>query len=310
MQARGTRVRAVEKPTNDGPENQTVFEFTAIGTAWQIDSDAALPDDVRAEILALCDDVDQVWSRFRADSLITRIARSARGGRFELPARDLPLMDLYDRLVAATAGAIDPLVGRDLELLGYDAAYTLTPDHAGLATRIPHSWTRDVRRDGTDLITAGPVVIDVGAAGKGHLVDLIAGLLLEHGIDAFVVDGSGDLRHRGPEPVAVGLEHPTRPGRVIGTVSLQDRALCASATTRRAWGQGLHHVLDGRTGAPVTEVVATWAIAADAATADGLATALFVADPHALSTFDFSWVRMLADGRVQWSNNFAGELFL
>ena len=124
------------------------------------------------------------------------------------------------------------------------------------------------------------MVIDVGAAGKGYLVDLIARALLDDGIDEFVVDGSGDLRHRGAEPVVVGLEHPTRPGRVIGTVPLRDAALCASATTRRAWGEGLHHVHDGRTGRPVSDVVATWVIAADAATADGLATALFVSEPR------------------------------
>jgi thiamine biosynthesis lipoprotein len=154
------------------------------------------------------------------------------------------------------------------------------------------------------------VVIDVGAAGKGHLVDLIADVLHDAAIGSFLVDGSGDLRHAGPEPVVVGLEHPTRAGRVIGTVPLQDAALCASATTRRAWGEGLHHVLDGRTGTPVSDVVATWTIASDAATADGLATALFVAEPAQLDGFTCSWVRMLADGRVQWSNDFPGELFL
>ena len=37
------------------------------------------------------------------------------------------MFDLYDRLVAATDGAVDPLVGRQLELLGYDPTYSLTP---------------------------------------------------------------------------------------------------------------------------------------------------------------------------------------
>lgn len=153
-------------------------------------------------------------------------------------------------------------------------------------------------------------MIDVGAAGKGHLVDLISRTLMDAAIDQFLVDGSGDLRQAGPEPVVVGLEHPTRPGRVIGTVPLQNAALCASATTRRSWGENLHHVLDGRTGKPVTNVLATWTIADHAATADGLATALFVTEPDQLSSFEFSWVRMLADGRIQWSNDFAGKLFL
>lgn len=286
------------------------FRFTAIGTNWQIGTDQPMPDGLREAILAVAEDFDRTWSRFRPDSQVTRIAHAPGGGRFEFPARDLPLLDLYDRLVDVTSGAVNPLVGRDLELLGYDAAYTLTPDTDALLRHTHRDAWQDVRRTGTTITTDHPVLIDVGAAGKGFLVDLIADILDRDGVPAFEVNGSGDLHHRGQHPVTVGLEHPTRAGRVIGTVPLKDAALCASATTRRAWGEGLHHVLDGRTGQPVSDVVATWTIAAEAATADGLATALFVAEPAALSGFEFSWVRMLTNGRVQWSNDFPGELFL
>jgi thiamine biosynthesis lipoprotein len=287
------------------------FRFTAIGTEWQIDTESPLSEDLRRRVRSVAEDFDRVWSRFRADSLITRIAHAPGGGRFEFPARDVALFELYDRLVAATDGAVDPLVGRDLELLGYDARYSLVPDDAAIAQRRRRdTWARDIRRDATTITTDRPVVVDVGAAGKGYLVDLIADALRAAGTDRFLVDGSGDLRHRGPDPVTVGLAHPTLSGRVIGRVPLRDAALCASATNRRTWGEGLHHVLDGRTRLPVTAVVATWVIAADAATADGLATALFVSEPERLRSFVFRWVRMLADGRVQWSNDFDGELFI
>jgi FAD:protein FMN transferase len=72
---------------------------------------------VRRQITALTENLDWVWSRFRADSLVTRIAHAAGGGQSEFRARDA-LLNLYDRLVAATGGVVDPLVGRDLELLG------------------------------------------------------------------------------------------------------------------------------------------------------------------------------------------------
>ncbi|MBV6760325.1 FAD:protein FMN transferase [Rhodococcus opacus] len=52
---------------------------------------------------------------------------------------------------------------------------------------------------------------DVGAAGKGYLVDLVSRTLTEEGIDRFLVDASGDMRHRGAEAVRVGLEHPGFP---------------------------------------------------------------------------------------------------
>jgi thiamine biosynthesis lipoprotein len=287
------------------------FAFEAIGTHWEIGTAAPLAPDLRTGIQTLVEDFDRTWSRFRADSLVTQVARASHGGRFRFPADSVALFDLYDRLVAATDGAVDPLVGRDLELLGYDASYTLRPDAAAIAARdTPEVWARDVRREGSVVETDRPVVIDVGAAGKGRLVDLVAQQLLDGGVADFVVDGSGDLRHAGREPLRVGLEHPTASNRVIGVVELENRSLCASSVNRRAWGEGLHHVLDGRTRRPTTAVVATWVLADDAATADGLATALFVAEPTQLSAFDHTWVRLLADGRVQWSNDFDGELFV
>ena len=111
-------------------------------------------------------------------------------------------------------------------------------------------------------------------------------------------------------PLRIGLEHPFDARLAIGVAHLKNRALCASAVNRRAWGDGLHHVIDGRTGIPARDVVATWVVADDAATADGLATALFFVPAERLApAFRFSWVRMFADGRAEISADFDGELF-
>jgi thiamine biosynthesis lipoprotein len=68
--------------------------------------------------------------------------------------------------------------------------------------------------------------------------------------------------------------------------------------------------VDGRTGEPTSDVIATWAIAETALTADGLATALFFTAPRVLArAFTFSYVRMFASGRVEYSPDLPGELF-
>lgn len=169
--------------------------------------------------------------------MVTRIA-VAEGGNFRFPHDAVSLFSLYDRLHAVTAGAVDPLIGRDLELLGYDASYSLTHDPIAIA-RYSHErpgWSTDIRRDGSRIHTSRPLVIDVGAAGKGYLVDIVAEILRGEGIDSFVVDGGGDLAHSGPDVLDVSLEHSTDPGCAIGIARLRDRALCASAVNRRAWG--------------------------------------------------------------------------
>lgn len=287
------------------------FDFDAIGTYWEIDTPQPLAASLRQAILERIARFDAVYSRFRADSLVARIAAAPAGGRFEFPDDAPPLFDLYDGLYAATSGAVDPLVGRDLELLGYDPHYSLTHDPIAIA-RYSHerpNWKADVQRQGSVIVTQRCLVIDVGAAGKGYLVDIVAGMLRDEGIDAFVVDGSGDLVHAGSEPLDVGLEHPSDPTLAIGVARLKGRALCASASNRRAWGP-FHHVVDGRTGVPVRDIVATWVVADDALTADGLATALFFVPAERLAaSFDFSFVRMFADGRAELSPGFDGALF-
>jgi thiamine biosynthesis lipoprotein len=288
--------------------------FDAIGTRWSIETDEPLAEGVRADVLERIRRFDATYSRFRPDSLVSQIAAEPDGGRFAFPDDSLALFDLYDRLAAATSGAVDPFVGRDLELLGYDPAYSLTTALAAVrakeGARGRATWAADVVRDGTLVVTRRPLVIDVGAAGKGYLVDLVADVLRGAGIERFVVDAGGDLRHQGGPTVRVGLEHPFDPRLVIGVVDLRDRALCASAVNRRAWGDGLHHVLDARTGRPVGGVVATWAVADEAAVADGLATALFFTEGHRLARkFDFAYVRMHADGHVDVSRDFPGEVF-
>ncbi|MBU1315836.1 MAG: FAD:protein FMN transferase [Alphaproteobacteria bacterium] len=288
------------------------FKFDAIGTSWEIDTLEPLRAEMRDRVLDLVDEFDSSYSRFRHDSLVTRIAKSSHGGTFSFPADAVPMLELYDRLHAATGGAVDPLVGRDLELLGYDAGYSLVPDEdaaASAETQRP-VWCRDVLREGARIKTRGPIVVDVGAVGKGRLVDLVAGVLTAEGLKEFVVDASGDMRHAGETALDVGLEHPLDAGSVIGVAKVKNASICASASNRRRWGDGLHHVIDGRTGRPTTDVIATWAIAPDTATADGLATALFfVSSSRLAKTFDFSFVRMFADGRVEVSNNFEGEVF-
>ncbi|MCU1416969.1 MAG: FAD:protein transferase [Schumannella sp.] len=266
----------------------------------------ALSDSQRAAVLERVERFDHDWSRFRHDSLVSRISREP--GRHRLPADAGPLLEWYRALYEATGGRVSPLVGRTMESLGYDAAYRLTP--ASTIVSVP-AWSDAIAWDGEYLDTVGPVLLDVGAAGKGYLADLISLLLLEAGIGTHVVDASGDIVARGATSEAVALEHPADPSKAIGVVPLADGALAASAVNRRTWGDGLHHVIDAVTGLPTSSVIATWALAPDALHADGLATALFFdTTPAFTQAPGVSYVRMFADGRVEHSPSFPGELFL
>ncbi len=281
------------------------FAFEGIGTHWEISSPRPLSPLLRARLLGLVERFDADWSRFRADSRVSAMAREP--GKYDFAAEAGALGQLYRVLYEATGGAMTPLIGPSLERLGYGASYSLLP--SGSAVPAP-AWDDVLEWAGSTLTTAAPVVLDIGAAGKGLLVDLVAAELEAGGVDAFIVDASGDLLVKGPDPVPVALEHPYNPTQAIGVVQLAGRALCASAANRRAWGDGLHHILDGKTGRPVRTAVATWALADTTMLADALATALFfVPGAELQQAFDFSWLTVFSDGSAAHSAEFEGTLF-
>lgn len=281
------------------------WEFDAIGTRWRVDTAHPLSAGARGAVADLVDAFDRDWSRFRDDSLVSALARGA--GTVVAPPDTAAMLDLYAALDEATAGAVNPLVGGALARRGYDARYGFVDRGAEPAPpdwRTLLAWTTD------RLLLTEPATIDVGAVGKGRLVDRVLDVVTAATDGEAVVDASGDVAVRGRTD-RIGLEHPFDPTRAVGVWEVRDAALCASAVNRRAWGEGLHHVLDARTGHPVRTIAATWAVAGSAMIADAVATALFF-DGGAAFAHDrgVPWVRMTSDGRLEWSPDCGAELFV
>lgn len=100
--------------------------------------------------------------------------------------------------------------------------------------------------------------LDLGGIAKGALADL---LIDELGEDA-VCNLGGDVRVRGAGPEGDGWH--------IGlcdrsAVALTDGAVCTSGTTRRRWGQTVHHLIDPRTGLPAKTDLAEVSVVTDSA---------------------------------------------
>ncbi|NMM98405.1 FAD:protein FMN transferase [Bifidobacterium olomucense] len=136
----------------------------------------------------------------------------------------------------------------------------------------------------------------------------------------YVIDAGGDLLVNIAEPLTIALEDPSDASRAVGTAELRHSAFCASAPSRRHWGEAaghqLHHLLNAIDGLPVDDVAATWVAVSAAssayptAVADGLATALFTTPASRLShCFDFNCAILNADRTATQSEGFPGNVF-
>lgn len=250
---------------------------------------------------------DAQLSRFRSDSLITKLSTQATTAHF---SEDLvPLFEWYEQLERYTDGIVTPTIGNVLEAAGYDATYSLTPKKTPLPAQPYHEV---IKRTESTVTTVKPTLLDYGAAGKGFLVDKLCSILKEAGHKNFVVDGSGDLRHVSEDTTSeevIGLQDPNNHMQVIGRVVLKNRALCASAVTGRQWSNW-HHIINGRTASPTNTIVATWVIADSAMIADGLATALFFIPAEKLPTqYTYEYLRLYKNGTVECSDYFSKGVF-
>ncbi|MFA6158334.1 MAG: FAD:protein FMN transferase [Candidatus Paceibacterota bacterium] len=284
------------------------LSFKAIGTAWTIDIvDELSADSLRAletAVRARVEKFEQAYSRFRKDSIVADIARSA--GTRDLPVDAEPMMRLYREMYDLTHGLMTPLIGVTISDAGYDASYSLVPKKE---IRKPRAWDEVMEYRAPTLVTKEPVMLDFGAIGKGYCIDIVAGLLRAAGIRSFIVEAGGDMAHQGGEPMRVGLEDPTDPDKMVGIVTVANASVCGSAGNRRAWDK-YHHVMNPNTATSPRHILALWTVAETTALADALATALFFADPVALRTkFSFEYALLYADHTAEVSTGFPGKLF-
>jgi thiamine biosynthesis lipoprotein len=277
------------------------YAFEAIGTWWQIDSTSE--KDLLKAITERIDYYDKVFSRFRTDSLITKISKQA--GTFVFPPEAEPLFELYRKMYKVTDGLVTPLIGDVLSQAGYDADYSLNIKEMNT----PQALDDVVKFNYPKITTTVPLLVDVGAAGKGQLVDLVGELLEQNGVGDYTVDAGGDIRVRGSDEVRVGLEHPDDAKKVIGYAALKNQSICGSAGNRRAWGE-FHHIINPKTLTSPKNILSVWVVADTTMLADGLSTCLFFTDPAVLQKhFSFEYVIMYADYSVSYSKGFRGEIF-
>jgi thiamine biosynthesis lipoprotein len=213
------------------------------GTVISVDVRDAVAAAVIDDVFEWFRHVDTTFSTWRDDSEISRL------GRAELRLDDAStetreVLELCDRLRAETWGAFEVNVASD---------------------------PRVVQRPGFAPIDPSGVV-------KGWALDHAGGLLRAAGAGNFAINAGGDVLVAGApargERWRVGIQHPHRRDALADTVHVTDTGVATSGRYERG-----DHVIDPRTGAPATHLVAATVLHPELAVADAYATALVALGP-------------------------------
>lgn len=245
------RVVTLPAPTVDETFRALGTDVRLIATGYGA---AAAVSRARAAIL----DYHERLSRFLPESELSALNRDPRP---VVPASGLLRSAVGAGLWAArrSGGLVDPCLLDALEAVGYagshraDRTVRLPARDRRLATPDPRRrWLAVDVDDVAGTIARPPGLrLDLGGSGKGHVADLVAGLLAP--FRPWVVDCGGDVRVGGRRQVQVA--HPLHDAPAT-TLTLDGGAVATSSVVARTWstagGHDAHHLLDPRSGQPVS----------------------------------------------------------
>ncbi len=263
----------------------------AMACRFQVYLHAGQQADVVPAALAALDEVDRlesVLSVYRADSEVAVINQTAFPAAVAVSPEVMELLQLSLQLHAETSGAFDVTAGPLSETWGIARSAGRIPTSAELEAaraRVGSAYVEIDEQGGTVGFRRQGVQLNFGGIGKGYALDIAARALAADGVADFLFHGGRSSVIARGDSVAgeggwkVGLIHPRRPQVRLAEVRVRDRALSTSGSQMQSFqyrGRRWGHILDPRTGWPCDGLLSVTVLAATAARADALSTALFV----------------------------------
>lgn len=294
----------------EGPPYRYAFRAMAAEHELKLWSDERARADRVAKV-AIADvlRIEAKFSRYRDDSVTSAINRAAGGAPVAIDGETAALLRYADRCHRLSGGRFDLTSGVLRRAWDFRRRPPLIPTDGELAAaRELIGWERVEWDDAHVRLPERGMELDFGGVGKEFAADRAATICADHGIAHGLVNLGGDVRIIGARPDGtawrVGIRHPRREDAVIGTVEVHAGAVATSGDYERYFeigGRRYCHLLDARTGHPVSHWQSATVVAPLAILAGTFATIAMLLEGQAdafLARQRLCYLLVRADGAV------------
>lgn len=265
------------------------FEESHMGTTFRVVLYAADDAAARAASRAAYDriaDLDRRLTDYKDDSELMRACREAVRQPVPVSPDVFRVLRIAQRLAERTGGAFDVTAGALTRLWRHARRQGTLPDPAELAAARAVTGYRLMRLGDDDQalwLDREGVRIDVGGIAKGYAADRALETLRRAGFGRAMVVAGGEMALGDAPPGACGWRvaiGPLAGGRPTSApLELAGVGVSTSgdaAQWMEVGGVRYSHILDPRSGQPLTRRLSVTVVAPDATTSDMLATAIAV----------------------------------
>ena len=255
--------------------------YAASHASAQRTADAVIADVAR---------IEAKFSRYRDDSVTTRINRAAGGLPVAIDAETAALLRYAQQVFDLSDGRFDITSGVLRRVWDFKARPARLPPPASIAeARALIGWQRVEWDDHAIRLPERGMEIDFGGIGKEYAADRAATICLEHGIAHGLVNLGGDVRAIGAlpngTPWRIGIRDPRCENRAIAVLEVADGAVATSGDYERYFdleGRRYCHLLDPRTGMPVSHWQSVSVVAPLCVVAGSCATVAMLLEARAI----------------------------
>lgn len=287
-------VFSAEKPPLSAPLERYEYKAEKMGVPVRIifyANSEKLAEKVSDDVYARFDELNLVMSDYFPDSEIIRVCRESEktGGFVPISADLYRVLSESRRFTDLTEGAFDITVSPIVKLWRRSRIFKSLPpaEYLQKAKELTGNRNWELLPDKGVRLLKKNVRFDVGGIAKGFAMDEALKIFEKAGISRVLIDAGGDVR--------LGDAPPNAKGWRIGIASLAksgdaDRyievARCGVATSGDTFryveinGVRYSHLIDPRSGQPMTVHRIVTVIAPDGTTADALASAFSILPPE------------------------------
>ena len=242
--------------------------------------ESSRPDAVAAldRMLAMLESTERELSTWRPDSVLSRLNQQPVAKSWEAPDSLCHLLGELTTWTDLSSGAFDPAVGSLVDVWGLRHRGSMpsrsSVERARARAGLDHFA---VETSPCSITRLADATFDAGAFGKGAALDRVASLG-----ETGMVDLGGQLAVFGESPVGgwpVRIAHPRHRDMPVVELRLTSGSLAVSGGSERdQWvdGERVGHIVDPRTGRPVSRSLSVAVWHERALAADAIATALYV----------------------------------
>lgn len=198
---------------------------------------------------------------------------------YELIARSIEISKITQGAFDISYAALDPV-------WFFDGRMKAVPSESQRLKSVQNIGFKDLvlnAKEQTVYLPKKGMKIGFGAIGKGFAADATKKLMKSLGVSSGIINASGDLTSWGKKPDGtdwqVGISNPENPAKVFSWFPVRDAAVATSGNYEKyvtLEGKQYSHIMDPRTGMPVSGIKSVTVFAPNAELADAFATAVFI----------------------------------